>query len=601
MKKFGGPEKDEIDNDGTEDVSDDEDGDGDGEDDADTSERARKKPRIEASKKEKRKIAPAAPTPAAPGSEAPGVVEKRKRGRPRKIQPNVPPITPAAPVLLINPAQQNTVVPPTASPVTQPQQYLLAVFVLFSFFNSPLTSTSQPVSHHHTQQGSVLSHATSPASPAQPVAGWTWNDAIQIVHLLATLAVLISIVIPWIPIPRKAYQSRVVQLIPFASLIYQAYASASSETSDLSTSVSPDVSNDGSEPESSSTEYTVRATKEVSNLLPDVLSSRGDIDEFDNHTSALNVSTGIIGMVRGSVGALQAQGAFKTRRERRAWIQLAELTVLSRDKISMSVRLQVYNRLSHLSKSAGTEVASETLVSDLCTIALLARSLPFAETRSQALWTHASGLAESVEVPAYQRLVLGSMTVEDAVECLVMSKSVSGSSPIVSLASNLLRKRLHSHASSLFIHRVSQGDVEFPSTKDSKTWNATLSYGRSLGGDISLLSDAFANVWQDRWFSLDINDLRVDVANEDILALLRATVLYSQVFASQSVPAPPPTADARQSEADVVLCLRRVLGSNVFEEENEESNLDGLSLEDARDRVVDMIVNLQMERRSWVG
>lgn len=98
--------------------------------------------------------------------------------------------------------------------------------------------------------------------------------------------------------------------------------------------------------------------------------------------------------------------------------------------------------------------------------------------------------------------------------------------------------------------------------------------------------------------------MKVDVANEDILALLRATVLYSQVFASQFVPSPPPSparkAGGKESEADVVLHLRRALGSNVFEESG-DSNLDGLSLEDARDRAVDMIVNLQRERRTRVG
>jgi hypothetical protein len=609
--KFGGPEKDEID---YEEASDDEDGDGE-EDDGDTSERARKKPKIEPSKKEKRKIAPAAPNPTGPGGEvpvaAPGVVvERRKRGRPRKIQPNIPPpITPVAPVSLTDPGQQYIVVP---SQSAQPQQYLLAVFALFSFFNSPLSSTSQPVSHQHTHHGAVLTHATTPAFSAQSAIDWTWNDVIQVVHLFASLAVFISIVIPWIPVPRRIYQLRLMQLIPFASLVYQTHASSSRETSDLPTPPdSPDVSESGSysgsEPDSSSTEYTVRATKEVSNPLADALSSRGAADELDNLLSALNVSTGWLGMVRGSVGTFRVQCGSETRRERRAWTRLAELIVLSAEKISMSVRWQVYNYLSHRLESAGTEPGSETLVSDLCTLALLAQSLPFAETRSQALWTCARQLAESIEVPAYQRLVFDSMTVEGAMECLTTSNPNSGYFPIVLLASSLLRKRLHAHASSLFIHRVSQGPEchsEFPTTEDSKTWSATFSYGRSLGGDISLLSNALAKLWQGGWFSLDITDLKVDAANEDVLALLRATVLYSQVFASQSVPSPPPSppwkAGGKESGADVVLHLRRVLGSNVFEESG-ESNLDGFSLEDARDRVVDMIVNLQRERRTRIG
>ena len=601
---FGGPEKDEIDNEGAEEASDDEDGDGDGEDDGDGSERARKKHKTEPSKKEKRKIAPATEAVAL------GVVgEKRKRGRPRKIQPNIPPpITPAAPVSLTDPAQQGIVVPPSASQSGQPQQYLLAVFALFSVFNSPLTSTSQPVSHHHPHQGSVLSHATPSAFSAQPAIGWTWNDAVQVIHLLTSLVVFVSIVIPWIPVPRKANQSRLMQLMPFASLMYQAHASSPRETSDLPTPPdSPRVSDSDSEPDSSSTEYTVRATKEVSNPLVDALSSRGTGDELDNLLSALNVSAGWLGMVRGSVGVIHVQHGFETRRERRAWTRLAELIVLSAGKISMSVRWQVYNYLSHCLASAGTEAVSETLVSDLCTHALLAQSLPFAETRSQALWTRARGLVESVEVSAYQRFVLDSISVEEAMECLATSKAISASSPIELLASSLLRKRLHSHASSLFIHRVSQdprSDSEFPSTEDSKTWSATLSYGRSLGGDIGLLSDVLARVWQDRWISIDVSDLKVDAANEDVLALLRAMVLYSQVFASRSVPSPPPSPPSKvggkDSGADVILHLRRVLGSNVFEESG-ESNLDGLSLEDARDRVVDMIVSLQRERRTRVG
>ncbi|KAG8216494.1 hypothetical protein J3R82DRAFT_6607 [Butyriboletus roseoflavus] len=609
-KKFGGPEKDEIDYEGTEEASDDEDGDGDGEDDGDTSERARKKPKIETSKKEKRKIAPAAPILAGPGGEVPvtlpGIVlEKRKRGRPRKIQPNVPPPITPAPVLLTDPG---IVVPPVASQYAQPQQYLLAVFALFSFFNSPLASTSEPVSHQHTHQGSVLSHTTPPVFSTRPPIGWTYSDVIQVVHLLAFLAVFVSIVIPWIFVPRKVHQSRFMQLIPFASFVHLAHATPSREMPDLPTPPdSPDVSDCGSEPDSSSTEYTVRATKEASNPLADALSSRGAADEFDSLLSALNVSTGWLGMIRRSVGALQTQNGTETRHERRAWTRLAELIVLSSKKISISVRWQVYDHLSHRLGPVGTETASEMLVSDLCTLALLAQPLPFAETRSQALWNRATGLAESVDVSAYQRLVLSSMTVEGAKECLATSKPILGSSPIALLASSLLRKRLHSHASSLFIHRVAQGlesTPELSSTEDSRTWSATLSYSRSLGGDIGLLSDALAKVWRDGWFSVDIDDLKVDTADEDILALLRATVLYSQVFASQFVPSPPPSparkAGGKDSEADVVLHLRQALGSNVFEESG-ESNLDCFSLEDARDRVVDMIVNLQRERRTRVG
>ncbi|KIJ61437.1 hypothetical protein HYDPIDRAFT_115907 [Hydnomerulius pinastri MD-312] len=649
-KKFGGPERDEIDNLGAEEASDDEDGDGDGEEDGDiSSERARKKPKVDAApqKKERRKIAPA-PAAAilpAPGSTAPvaapgAVPEKRKRGRPRKIQPNVaPPITASAPVLLTDPsllAQQGIVIPPATSQTAQPQQYLLAVFALFSFFNSPLTSSPVPVPHQHTHEGSVLSHITSSSASSfsRSASGWSWNDFVQIVHLLASVAVFISIIVPWVPVPRKLSQSRILQLMPFSSLVFGSRATVASmhELTDLPTPpASPDVSDSDSEAESSSTEDTVRAGGHVRgamdglNPLASALGSRGSAEEFENLVNILNINSGVISILRSAVSTRKSSQGSDTRRERQAWMRLAELLVLFPENASVPLRWQVYNYFSSFSGSPGSEVASTSLASDFCTLALLAQTLPlpFAEARSQALWSRAKALVELDAAPTFEHLVFDNMTVEEAVESLALSKPSADSSPIAALASTLLRKRLHAYASALFIERVTQSqdsDSDFPSAEDRKSWRDTITFGRSLGGSMGLLSDAFAKVWHKSGDLFDIDALESAPADEDIRALLSAILLYQRVFTPREVLchagvpggeapvafilSPPPTPPSKtggnhEQSADVILKLRRALGSNVFEESG-ETRVDEFSLEDARDRVVDMLVDLERGRRSRV-
>ncbi|EEB96581.1 hypothetical protein MPER_04263, partial [Moniliophthora perniciosa FA553] len=80
-------------------------------------------------------------------------------------------------------------------------QYLLAVFALFSFFNSPFASSSSPAyappNHSHT--GMVLTHDAAPMQPI--VHGWTWHEIIQAFHLLVSALVFCSIVLPWLPVP----------------------------------------------------------------------------------------------------------------------------------------------------------------------------------------------------------------------------------------------------------------------------------------------------------------------------------------------------------------------------------------------------------------
>ncbi|KAJ7637038.1 hypothetical protein FB45DRAFT_454025 [Roridomyces roridus] len=155
--RFGGPETDELsDNNATPEEDDDED-----ESDDDGTGRKRKKPKTESKPKLERK----APAPVVEG-------EKKKRGRPRKVVP----LPASAPVPALS-----TSVPMQAQ--NSQRQYLLGAFALFSFF----ANNSVPTAQHHAHEGHVLSRV--------PI-GVESMGLLQIFHLLVSIAVLASIVLP---------------------------------------------------------------------------------------------------------------------------------------------------------------------------------------------------------------------------------------------------------------------------------------------------------------------------------------------------------------------------------------------------------------------
>ncbi|KAG6330318.1 hypothetical protein ID866_8771 [Astraeus odoratus] len=637
-KKYGGPERDEIDNVGVEEVSDDEDGD----EDDDPSERARKKPKVDSlpQKKEKRKIAPAvsiAIAPALDGAVVPNPVavpEKRKRGRPRKIQPNVPAPLPASgtSVLLTDPSvsSQSQVAPQVTVQHVQPQQYLLAVFALFSFFNSPLTSSPIKQSHH-THEGTVLSHVSHAAHTSSiPISapGWAWNDVVEVIHLLASILILVSIIVPWIPLPRRLSKSRILKLIPFSSAFQNTAANPRHNVTGLQTPpVSPDASESDSESGSSSNE-TVRAggrvknSREGSNPLSLALSSKGSTDEYEKLVDALEVSFGFIGLLRGVVG-LQSSCGSQHSPERRAWMRLAELIALrpQDEGVSIALRWQVYNRLATASRASVKGASPVDFASDLCTLALLAcvLPLPFAHSRAEGLWNRARGIVNANVHGTYtfERLVFEELTLEDAVECLSSSSThATELAPISVLASILLQRRLLSHASMLFVHRVTraqeEGLDEFPSEDEAKKWRETIENGLSVGGDIAALCGIFKKVLYGN--NVGMEPPECGSLDASIWALLAATILHQRLFTARGsfnggassslagcIPSPPPSpphGNQSGQPKDLVLQLRCVLGSSVFEQNDDTPLLDDLTLEDARDRVVDQLVNLERERRS---
>ena len=175
-ERFGGEEKDEVDGEMDADMDDEE----SDEEQDDEVENGRKRKRGKVSSpvtapvpKQKK------PTPDANGT----VPEKRKRGRPRKIVPVVPAIQDEA-----MEAPQNT----SNEQGQTPQQYLLATFALFSFFNSPLTSTS---SYHAKEHAGTVLNAPAYPGGSQP---WGLAEYIHVFHLLVSLLVLLSLVSSWL-------------------------------------------------------------------------------------------------------------------------------------------------------------------------------------------------------------------------------------------------------------------------------------------------------------------------------------------------------------------------------------------------------------------
>jgi len=193
-ERFGGEERDEVPLDSTEgdDEGDEDDDDDDDDEEGEGAGKKRKRAKVEKD---------ALPLPKKESKSASNVLldghtEKRKRGRPRKM----PLLVPTVPVQSTPLA--NTPAVTISEPQHQSQQYLLAVFVLFSFFNSPVTPSN---SHSTTQQGHghVLSSTPVPLAYAPDIVSQfnppvvttvvAWRDWVQIAHLAITILLFISV------------------------------------------------------------------------------------------------------------------------------------------------------------------------------------------------------------------------------------------------------------------------------------------------------------------------------------------------------------------------------------------------------------------------
>ena len=321
-ERFGGEEKDEIEDDDVAGGSDDDEGDGDDSDGDEEEGRARKKAKVaKAAKKEK----PYRPPPPPPVPGVPGAIpEKRKRGRPRKIPLPPTPISTAAPSTSVTPASTNVqpifpadhpmpdmFMPVKTEQMMQPQQpatqqYLLAVFAFFSVFNSPLASSNRsPYAYHeHAHHGVVLTphQPTATYVPVSPPTGYGLHELAQAAHLLVSTLVFFYVLVPWLSdaLQKTSLRSRIVSL----------FSGSKHESPAVSASA-------------------IGNRNEIArSILLDALSpaARGSEDEPAQLCSALGITTGVIGLLQSVIKAARRdRGIELNQLEQRAWVRLGEL------------------------------------------------------------------------------------------------------------------------------------------------------------------------------------------------------------------------------------------------------------------------------------
>ncbi|KAF8341905.1 hypothetical protein F5887DRAFT_1076283 [Amanita rubescens] len=221
-ERFGGEEKDELgadeiaNNDAEDEDSDDEDEDEEGE-----TGRKRKRGKVASpagnggAKKDKK--SPGAPQQTSENATTADAPAKRKRGRPRKVPVPIPPsnIAPQHPSasqdvnMLATPQQQ-----PYQS-TGAPQQYLLATFALFSFFNSPLTSSvvlnpHPPLAYApEIVAGLTPEHQVPHLGGAYGARNWAFGEYAQVFQLAVSVLVLYSMIMSWLKVlPKRGEGNR---------------------------------------------------------------------------------------------------------------------------------------------------------------------------------------------------------------------------------------------------------------------------------------------------------------------------------------------------------------------------------------------------------
>ncbi|KAK1221926.1 hypothetical protein PQX77_015254 [Marasmius sp. AFHP31] len=593
--KFGGPERDEVEGDDDDGGSDDE-GSGDDDDDDDGG-RKRKKPKLAPPpKKEVKEKKPPPPQPQ-PQVLPDGTIvmpEKRKRGRPRKVQPHVP--APGGQTLTFPamvqqpPVQQQPYAQQTAQP--QQSQYLLAVFALFSFFNSPFSSSSH-TSPNHSHTGTVLTHDTAPVHHVAP--GWTLHEVIQVFHLLVSALVFCSIVLPWLPSTK------------YFSLSY---------LSSLRTSYQ----------ERRRTRSNSRTMETRSTLLRAALAKRGSADEAATLHDALRGDfslTSLFGFAKKENNSSYQQKGL----EQSAWVRLGELCVLEGETSIFNRALTFWHMRSHLSwfTCSAADLSTLALVLyPLCTLARRPAKALWEAARARKGYTGDQGRGVGVLIRPHERLVLETMEVDEASATLKSLQRTSAAStrysPIGLLASMVIKERSKKHLQKAFVRTISPPSEKSFELEDdgedvAKTVKAekeeetevrtTVDAARSLGGEVADIGEMLESLWNLGVHELDwdLEDDLDDGLDGEIRALATAIVLYRRIFSSSIMGpvgdgngssvsillSPPPSPSLRDSRLH--LTLRKALGSSVFEYGEGEDF--GRALEDARDRVVDMLVDCE--------
>jgi len=269
---------------------------------------------------------------------------------------------------------------------------------------------------------------------------------------------------------------------------------------------------------------------------------------------------------------------------------------------------------------------------DLATLALIIRRVT--GSRAYYLWEQAR--RKEILRP-YEKLVLDSMDVCEAAALMQKWHRTDfrweHHSPLAILAETLVRRKIHKHARLLFVQSVDKTlhqDDDSSDTDESTDGRYLLTAGteaeseverlqiiqsgKSLGGFIADLAIALERVWDLGACELPEASYS-DADYEDVRALLSATALYREVFRTSLVHVG--TAECDTPSISVILtppsspspkdtlahqALRKVLGASVFEtlpdsDGDQESDSLAMAVENARDGVVDMLLELTAASR----
>lgn len=307
-----------------------------------------------------------------------------------------------------------------------------------------------------------------------------------------------------------------------------------------------------------------------------------------------------------------------------------------------TTRLQTYWCMSwHVSTFA-------TSTSDLTTLALII--LPVSLAKATELWDRA---ANREVLRPHEKIVLSDMSVNDAAEWLAKWRlwhdterkggrcaACEKRTPLGILAAILIRERLRKHAAAMFVRSVVPTEVRETSDaydsddlvaaydsekdyQDAQQLRDTVEAGKSIGGRTAELATLLERIWDtgfcahedvlprqyaERCEGQDWDDEH-DLARSDeaeIRALLSATLVYRRIFPSSfpscatavSVILSPPPSPSRKNLA-LHVSLRAALASSAFDFEGKSSEDLRLAaaLEDARDRVNDMLTALERSLR----
>jgi hypothetical protein len=242
--------------------------------------------------------------------------------------------------------------------------------------------------------------------------------------------------------------------------------------------------------------------------------------------------------------------------------------------------------------------------SELATRALVIR--PLWPGRAALLWAEAAQCACS-----FERMVLSEMSVEEAAARLAEHTHSPANSegekervtPMEVLARVVLVERMKEGLGRLFVRSVMTEAEEEEEEEDEEKWKETIEASRSLGGwmaELAESSEAARNCAHDddKMSSSMVSTIE---AEAEVRALLRALVLYCRVFRA-SCSSTPTTADlssppsTNDEEGGILLALRQALDASVFERKGRDDETLAGMLEDARDRVVDMLIERPTRR-----